>query len=214
MAAASSLIPFDNNPRQVADDNSLLEIDRELDALLDRIEDEIEEHGEASKEAMDLLQVFVDALNLKVDRIGQYLSVMDARAAYCRKEATRMAQRAKRAENKSDRAKQMVLFYLESHDLTKLETDRTTLRRQKNSQDSVIIANDSAVPAELRQYELKVDGTLWVKLFRVLPKDLAAALGSAVKSSEPMFTAIKQYFMEGNTLEGVQVKRRFHLRVG
>ena len=189
-------------------------IDRELDTLLEQIEDEIEEQGEASKESMDLLKVFVDALNLKVDRIGGYLSVMEARAAYCRKEATRMTQRAKRAENKIDRAKQMVLYYLESHQLTRLESDHTTLRRQKNSQDSVIISNDAAIPAELKQYELKVDGTLWVKLFRALPKDLAAALGSAVKNSEPMLTAIKQYFTEGNTIEGVQVKRRFHLRIG
>jgi len=48
MATATSLMPLDDNPRQVADDNSLLQIDHELDALLEQIEDEIEEHGEAS----------------------------------------------------------------------------------------------------------------------------------------------------------------------
>jgi len=214
MAAATSLIPFDDNPRQVADDNSLLQIDHELDALLEQIEDDIEEHGEASRSSMDLLQVFVEALNVKVDRIGRYLSVMETRAAFCRKEAARLTQRAKRAESKIERTKHMVLYYLESHDLTRVESDQTTLRRQKNLQHSVIVTKDAAIPAVLRQYELKVDGELWVRLFRALPKDLAVALERTVKSSEPMLTAVTQYFAEGNTIEGVQVKRRFHLRVG
>jgi hypothetical protein len=55
----------------VADDHSLLTLDRELDFLLEQIEDEIEESGEASKEAMDRLQLFCQAMNVKVDRIGR-----------------------------------------------------------------------------------------------------------------------------------------------
>jgi len=106
-----------------------------------------------------------------------------------------------------------VLYYLETHNLARLETDETTLRRQKNSQDSVIVTNDEAIPADLKRYELKVDGELWMKLLPVLPEDLGAALQAAVKNSEPQHTAIKQYFAEGKSIEGVQVKRLFHLRV-
>ena len=156
MAAVTSLIPFDYNPSspsaiQVAEDNSLLKIDQELDVLLEQIEDEIEEQGVASKESMDRLQVFAEAMNLKVDRIGRYLSVMETRATHCKKEAARLAARAKRAENKIGRTKQMVLYYLESHNLARLETDETTLRRQKNSQDSVIVANDAVIPVDLKR---------------------------------------------------------------
>jgi len=50
--------------------------------------------------------------------------------------------------------------------------------------------------------------------FRALPKDLAVALERAVKSSVPLHTAIRQYFAEGNTIEDVQIRRRFHLRIG
>jgi hypothetical protein len=78
----------------------------------------------------------------------------------------------------------------------------------------VIVANDATIPPDLKRYELKVDGDLWVRLFPVLPQDLAAALEAAVKNSEPLHTAIKQYFAEGKTIEGVQVKRLCHLRVG
>ena len=219
MAAATSLIPFENTPsgpsaKQVAEDNSLLQIDLELDALLEQIEDEIEEQGEASKESMGRLQVFAEAMNVKVDRIGRYLSVMETRATHCKKEAARLAARAKRAESKIGRTKQMVLYYLESHNLTRLETDETTLRRQKNSQDSVIVTSDAAIPADLKRYELKVDGELWMRLLLSLNDDLAAAVQAAVKNSEPQHAAIKQHFAEGKSIEGVQVKRLFHLRVG
>lgn len=57
-------------PNDIADDHSLLKNDQELDFLMEQIEDEIEESGEASKEAMDRLQMFCQAMNVKVDRIG------------------------------------------------------------------------------------------------------------------------------------------------
>jgi len=63
------------SPTDVANDHSLLKLDYELDLLLEQIEDEIEESGEASEEAMDRLQLFCQAMNVKVDRIGRYLAV-------------------------------------------------------------------------------------------------------------------------------------------
>jgi hypothetical protein len=188
MAATTTtpLIPFDAvpaapTPNDIADDHSLLKIDQELDFLMEQIEDEIEESGEASKEAMDRLELFCQAMNVKVDRIGRYLSVMETRAAHCKQEAARYAQRAKRAQSKIDRTKSMVLYYLESHDLKQVESDDFTLRRQKNSQDSVIVSNPDAIPADLTRYELKVDGGVWMKLFLALPDDLAAALQASVR---------------------------------
>src|SRR6201997_1085616 len=145
MSAASSPTLFASGPAlagtDVADDHSLLKLDYELDLLLEQIEDEIEENGEASKEAMDQLALFCQAMNVKVDRIGRYLAIMKTRAAHCKEEAARYVARAKRAESKIARSESMVLYYLESHDLKQLESDDFTFRRQKNSQDSVIVRN-------------------------------------------------------------------------
>jgi hypothetical protein len=219
MAATTTtpLIPFDTapaapTPNDIANDHSLLKIDQELDFLMEQIEDEIEESGEASKEAMDRLQMFCQAMNVKVDRIGRYLAVMEVRAEHCRKEAVRYAARAKRAQSKIDRTKAMVLYYLESHDLKQLETEDTTLRRQKNSQDSVLVTNPDAIPPDLKRYELKVAGDIWMKVFLALPEELAAALQAAVSGAEPMNQAIKQCFASGRTIDGVVVKRLYHLR--
>jgi hypothetical protein len=200
-------------PTDVADDHSLLTIDRELDLLLERIEDEIEENGEASKEAMDRLQLFCQAMNVKVDRIGRYLAVMKTGAAHCKQEAARYANRTKRAENKIARTESMVLYYLESHNLKQIETNDFTFRRQKNSQDSVIVRDAQAVPPELNRYELKVDGPLYLDVARALPDEMAASLRASVKFAEPSNTAMKQRFASGETIEGVEVKRLYHLRV-
>jgi Siphovirus Gp157 len=200
-------------PTDVADDHSLLTLDYELNLLLEQIEDEIEESGEAGKEAMGRLQLFCHAMNVKVDRIGRYLAIMKTRAAHCKEEAARYAARAKRAENKIARTESMVLYYLESHDLKQLETDDFTFRRQKNSQDSVIVGNAQAVPPELNRYELKVDGPLYLDVIRALPDEMASSLRASVKFAEPSNTAIKQHFASGKTVEGVKVKRLYHLRM-
>lgn len=219
MVATTPPTPFEAAPAaaptvaDIADDHSLLKLDQELDFLLEQIEDEIEESGEASNEAMDRLQLFCQAMNEKVDRIGRYLSAMEVRAAHCKQEATRYARRAKRAQNKIDRTKSMVLYYLESHDLKQIETDAFTLRRQKNSQDGVIVSDPDAIPPDLKRYELKVAGDIWMKVFLALPEELAAALQAAVSNAEPMNQAIKQCFASGRTIDGVVVKRLYHLRI-
>jgi hypothetical protein len=215
MAAATPLIPFEPEatPPGVAGDHSLLELDRELDFLLEQIEDEIDEHREASSESMDRLALYAKAMNLKVDRIGRYLSQMQTRAAHCKKEAERYAERYKRAERKIERTKSMVLYYLESHDLRQLESDSFTLRRQKNSQDSVIVSNAEAIPEDLRKFELRIEGPLLQRFKEVLPDALKLDLDAAVRSSEPSNTAIKRYIANGGTVEGAQVKRLYNLRI-
>jgi Siphovirus Gp157 len=106
---ATPLIPFQpttdvlSSPTAVATDHSLLELDSELDALLDQIQDEIEEHGEASAEAMGCLQLFCQAMDVKIDRIGRFLRIMETRAEHCKKESARYAARAKSAQNKVER---------------------------------------------------------------------------------------------------------------
>src|ERR1700745_3803535 len=149
---ATPLIPFQGSPgrpslRAIATENSLLELDSELDALLDQIQDEIEELGEASAEAMERLQLFCGAMDVKIDRIGRFLRIMETRAEYCKKESARYAARARRAQNKIERTESMVLYYLASHDLKKIESHEFTLRRNKNTQDSVEIIQQEDIPA-------------------------------------------------------------------
>src|SRR5258708_2595637 len=102
---ATPLIPFQgatgapSSPTSIAADHSLLELDGELDALLDQVQDEIEEQGEASAEAMERFQLFCQAMDVKIDRIGRFLRIMETRAEHCKKQSARSDARAKRAKH-------------------------------------------------------------------------------------------------------------------
>ena len=216
---ATPLIPFQpstvasSSPTALATDHSLLELDSELDALLDQIQDEIEEQGEASAEAMERLQLFCEAMDVKIDRIGRFLRVMETHAEYCKKESARYAARARRAQNKIERTESMVLYYLASHNLKKIESHEFTLKRNKNSQDSVEITQPNRIPDNLRRFEARIDGPLWLEVINALPKMLAEPLAASVKSSEPSNSAIKQHIANGGVVEGASVKRGYHLRI-
>jgi hypothetical protein len=202
-----------SSPTSITTDHSLLELDSELDALLDQIQDEIEELGEASAKAMERFQLFCQAMDVEIDRIGRFLRVMETRAEYCKKESARYAARAKRAQNKIERTESMVLYYLASHDLKKVESHEFTLKRNKNSQDSVEITQPESIPDDLRRFEAKVDGPRWLDVIDALPKTLAEPLAASVKSSEPSNSAIKQHITNGGVVEGASVKRGYHLRI-
>jgi len=202
-----------SSPTAIATDHSLLELDSELDALLDQIQDEIEELGEAGAEAMERLQLFCEAMDVKVDRIGRFLRVMETRAEYCKRESARYAARARRAQSKIERTESMVLYYLASHDLKKIESHEFTLKRNKNSQDSVVITQPDSIPANFRRFEAKIDGPLWLNVIDALPKTLADPLAACVKSTEPSNSAIKQHIANGGVVEGASVKRGYHLRI-
>src|SRR6266702_4544267 len=57
----------------------------------------------------------------KADRIGRFLRMMEARVQYCRTEAARLQDRARSCDRKVTQTKNMVMFYIQSRDLKKIE---------------------------------------------------------------------------------------------
>lgn len=97
----------------IAGSSSLFEIDTELDELFDQIDDQVEAGGEPSEELLSRFRQFCEAHGEKVDRIGRFVRMMEAREQYCRMEAARLGERARSTANRVDRTKSMVLFYLD-----------------------------------------------------------------------------------------------------
>ena len=160
----------------IAQEYSLFEIDSELDALLDEIEEEIECRGEASAELVERFQQFCEAHGEKADRIGRFLRMMEARVQYCRSEATRLQERARSSDRKVTQTKYMVMYYLKSRDLRKIEGREFTLRIQKNSQDSVRFTDETQVPMRYRNVSARIEGPLWEKLIECVPDELKRTL--------------------------------------
>jgi hypothetical protein len=197
----------------IAETNSLFEIDAALDSLLDEIEEQTAQGGEPAGELVARFQQFCSAHGEKVDRIGRFVRIMEAREQYCRSESARLTDRARAAAGKVERAKNMVLYYLLSRDLKKIEGYQFTLRAQKNSQDSVRITDEAAVPKSYCRIDARIDGVLWETVLSLLPDELSKSLESSVQETRPNADTIKAAAMRNEHVPGAEVRRGSHLRV-
>ena len=197
----------------IAQEHSLFEIDRELDTLLDEIEEEIESRGEASAELMQRFQQSCEAHSKKADRIGRFLRMMEARVQYCRSEANRLQERARSSERKATQTKYMVMYYLKSRELRKMEGREFTLRIQKNSQDSLRFTDETQVPMLYRTVTVRIEGPLWERLIESVPEEMRSLLVAAVQDASPSNEAIKQAVRNQVAVPGAEVYRGDHLRV-
>jgi hypothetical protein len=197
----------------IAEANSLFEIDMELDSLLEQIEEQDESEGQPAEDLVARFQMFCEAHGEKVDRLGRFVRMMEAREQYCRSESARLADRARAAAGKVERTKNMVLYYLLSRDLKKIEGYQFTLRAQKNCQDSVRITDEAAVPKSYCRIEARIDGVVWETVLSLLPDELAKTLGSSVQETRPDNDAIKSAVAQSEVVPGAEVRRGLHLRV-
>ncbi|MGA7524547.1 MAG: siphovirus Gp157 family protein [Acidobacteriaceae bacterium] len=197
----------------IAQENSLFEIDRELDALLDEIEEEVENRGEASAELLDRFQQFCEAHSEKADRIGRFLRMMEARVHYCRSEANRLQERARSSERKATQTKSMVMYYLKSRELRKIEGREFTLRIQKNSQDSVRFTDETRVPMHYRTVAARIEGPLWERLIESASEEMGRSLIASIQDALPSNEAIKQAVQNQIAVPGAEVYRGDHLRI-
>ncbi|MGA8740174.1 MAG: siphovirus Gp157 family protein [Terracidiphilus sp.] len=197
----------------IADTSSLFEIDMELDGLLEEIQEQVESEGQATEDLVVRFQQFCEAHGEKVDRIGRFVRMMEAREQYCRSEAARLIDRARAAAGKMEQTKNMVLYYLLSRDLKKIEGYQFTLRAQKNSQDSVRITDEAAVPKCYCRIEARIDGLVWETALSLLPDELSKYLESSVQEMRPNADSIKAAAMRNERVPGTEVRRGSHLRV-
>lgn len=185
----------------------------ELDTLLEEIEEWVASEGKASEDPVARFQQFCVAHGEKVDRIGRFVHMMEAREQFCRSEAARLGDRARATARKVERTKNMVLYYLLSRDLKKIEGYQFTLRVQKNSQDSVRILDEANLSMAYRTLEARIGGVLWETVLSCLPEELERALTACVQGTKPDTEAIKAAVLRHEEVAGAEVRRGSHLRV-
>ena len=197
----------------IAEANSLFEIDMELDGLLEEIQEQFESEGQASEDLVVRFQQFCEAHGEKVDRIGRFVRMMEAREQFCRNESARLTDRARAAAGKVERTKNMVLYYLMCRDLKAIEGREFTLRAQKNSQDSVRITDEAALPVAFRKIDARIGGVLWETVLANLPDELGKMLESTLEESRPDTDSIKAAILHEEQVPGAELRRGWHLRI-
>jgi len=163
----------------IAEASSLFEIDMVLDELLEDIQGQVESQGEPSEDLVARFQQFCEAHSEKIDRIGRFVRMMEAREQFSRGEAGRLNDRARIAAGKVERTKNLVLYYLLSRDLKKIEGREFTLRAQRNSQDSLRITDEAAVPKSYCRIDARIPGVIWQTVLAFLPEELVKMIESS-----------------------------------
>jgi hypothetical protein len=107
----------------------------------------------------------------------------------------------------------MVLYYLMARDLKAIEGREFTLRAQKNSQESVRITDETALPVAFRKIDARIGGVLWETVLANLPDELGKIFESTVEESRPDTDLIKAAIQREEEVLGAELRRGWHLRI-
>jgi hypothetical protein len=120
------------------DPRSLFDLDERLVELLDSA-DEAAEVGEIPPDVLQEINDYLEAFQTKVDRIAGYWRWQESVSAICANEAERLSARKRAAERRVNRLKEMLMAFMMSRGLRKLEGDKSAVGLQSNSMPSLVI---------------------------------------------------------------------------
>lgn len=201
-----------STPATTADNNTLFEIDAELEAQFDAATQEQEETGGISEEAKQrCLDLFAE-LGKKVDRIARYVRATEFKAKAAKEEATRLTARQKAAENRVEQVKSMLAFFMHVRGLKRLEGELNTIRLQKNGQASLQV-DPLTLPGEYKQMTIELAQSDWTQVLEALTSpELKRQLEGAVIACEPNKAQIRQDLQAGKEIPGTVLTKGEHVR--
>ena len=201
-----------STPATTAANNTLFEIDAELEAQFDAATQEQEETGVISEETKQhCLDLFAE-LGKKVDRIARYVRATEFKAKAAKEEATRLTARQKTAENRVEQVKSMLAFFMRVRGLKRLEGELNTIRLQKNGQASLQV-DALALPAEYNQLTITLTQPDWARVLEAIASpELKKQLEAAVIACDPNKALIRENLLAGKEIPGTALAKGEHVR--
>lgn len=196
-----------------AENNTLFEIDAELETQFEAATNEEEHTGVTSEEAKQrCLDLFAE-LGKKVDRIARYVRATEFKARVANEEAARLTARQKTAENRLAQVKSMLAFYMLSRGLRRLEGELNTFRLQKNGQAALEI-DVSALPQSYSLRTLTLTEPDWEQILNAVTcPSLRMILEASVVNVKPDRERIRLELQAGHHISGATLVKREHVRL-
>ena len=156
--------------REVAQGLSIFEIDESLEALVEAAEADADaNNGEVSESIKAALATYAEAFGYKVDRIADFLKAQRAEAETAQREAERLHNRHKAAENREKRLKQLLVWFMLSRNVPKLRGGFNTISLQGNSTPSLVIQDANHIPASFYRARIDLTWAEWTEILEALP---------------------------------------------
>ena len=204
--------------REVAQGLSIFEIDESLEALVEAAEADADaNNGEVSESIKTALATYAEAFGYKVDRIADFLKAQRAEAEISQREAERLHNRHKAAENREKRLKQLLVWFMLSRNVPKLRGEFNTISLQGNSTPSLVIQDAKQIPAGFYRARIDLTWAEWTEILEALPagtlrERLAAGEGKFIEK-ELQRGILSDALALGEMIPGATLVKGHHVRL-
>jgi hypothetical protein len=203
------------SPRE-RDPRSLFDLDEHLVELMDRIEDAAAEGAEVPPELLQETNDYLEAFQSKVDRIAGYWRWQESIAGICSQEVDRLNARKKAAEGRLNRLKNMLLAFMMSRGVKRLEGEKASIGMQQNSASSLVIDDPLQIGECFHESAVRFTKTEFQELVYQLPEgDLRGRLEAVLKSDgwQVNGNAVRASIVNGSPVIGARLVKGHHVRL-
>jgi Siphovirus Gp157 len=148
--------------------HTLFDLDERLIELMDRAEEAAEGNG-ISEELLQEINDYLHAFRTKVDRIAGYWRWQESIAAICGEEEERFSARKRAAEGRLGRLKEMLLYFMLSRGLKKIEGEKASIGLQGNGMASLVIDDPCQLEDRFFETTVRITKTEFREIIRPLP---------------------------------------------
>ena len=203
----------------LASEMTLFALDESLCLLMESASEmAAENNGEITDELRQALLDYFEAFGTKVDNIANYIKSQENEARNAKVEIDRLQSRLAAAENRVDRLKGLLKYFMETRDLRGMKGRLNTISLRKNSQDSLVMDRPDALPAEYWRVSLTIGVPELQELVSHLPEDhplrpRLAVEGSGSMKREPDNSKLRSALASGIPIQGAELRRGQHVRL-
>jgi len=200
----------------VRDPRSLFDIDERLVELMDQVADAAADGQEPPSELIEEINEYIEAFHSKVDRIAGYLRWQESIASICGAEAERLSARKKSAEGRVSRLKNMLLHFMLSRSLKKLDGERAAIGLQPNSAASLVVDDPLKIGECFFERSIGFTKTEIQELIYQLPVgELRGRLETqlAEEGWQVNGSAIRAAIVNGSEVDGARLVKGHHIRI-
>jgi hypothetical protein len=203
----------------VASEMTLFAIDESLSLLMESAtEAAADNNGELPEELRQALLDYCEAFGAKVDNIANYIKSQEFEARNAKAEIDRLQSRQAAAENRVERLKGLIKYFMETRGLRSMKGRLNTISLRRNSQDSLVLDCVESIPSEYCRVSISIPLPELEELLRHLPEahNLRARLtpdGSGLLRREPDNTKVRTALASGVPVQGAELRRGQHVRL-
>ena len=200
----------------VRDPRSLFDIDERLVELMDQVADVAADGQEPPSELIEEINEYIEAFHSNVDRIAGYLRWQESIASICGAEAERLSARKKAAEGRVSRLKNMLLHFMLSRGLKRLEGERAAIGLQPNSAASLVVDDPLKIGECFFERSIGFTKTEMQELIYQLPAgELSDRLEAQLAEDgwQVNGSAIRAAFANGAEIAGARLVKGHHIRI-